>query len=196
MPERSSGADEPSCGQRILDAAILLGGGLAGGSLLALLQVPAGALIGAVLGAMAVNRLADVVVRRSQARSSPESGRRRQRQLPAMVRIVGQILLGVLAGAQLDGETLGLLLRALGPVIAAVLVMLGCSVLLARYLVCRHHVDPLTAVMAVAPGGISELAVAAQRQGARMHVVLAIHMFRVLVVVLVVLPFLLFITGG
>ena len=107
------------------------------------------------------------------------------------MRVIGQVLLGVLAGARLNEETLFTLLRSLLPVIAAVIFILGLSMLLARYLFSRHGVDPLTAVMSAAPGGISELAITAHRQGAVMHVVLAIHLFRVLIVVLLVLPILL-----
>ena len=168
----------------LLNALVLLLGGFAGAALLTLLHVPAGALIGSVLGSMSVNRITDSI---SHRRPSAPVGPVRVR-LPGVVRIVGQVLLGVLAGAQLNDETLLILLRSLVPVLVAVIVILGLSMLLARYLFSRHGVDPLTAVMAAAPGGISELASTADRQGAVMHVVLAIHLFRVLIVVLLVLP--------
>lgn len=166
----------------------LLIGGFAGAVLLTLLHVPAGALIGSVIGSMSVNKISDWLShRRSAVRAAVN------RSLPGFVRIVGQVLLGVLAGARLDDETLVTLLRSLVPVLAAVIFILALSMLLARYLFSKHGVDPLTAVMAAAPGGISELAITAQRQGAMMHVVLAIHLFRVLIVVLVVLPIVLII---
>ena len=103
------------------------------------------------------------------------------------------MLLGVLAGARLGAETLQTLAISAVPVLVAVVLLLGLSMLLARYLFSRHGVDPLTAVMATAPGGISELASVAEQRGAAMHIVLAIHLFRVLVVVLVVLPIVLLI---
>jgi len=173
--------------RRLLDSVLLLAGGFAGASVLTLLHVPAGALIGSVLGSMSFSKLASTIAQR-RLRSKEVA---RRRSLPGGVRVVGQVVLGVLAGTRLDGQTLLTLLRSLLPVLAAVVVILALSVLLARYLVTRHGVDPLTAVMAAAPGGISELAVTAARQGALMHVVLAIHLFRVLIVVLVVLPILL-----
>jgi membrane AbrB-like protein len=155
--------------------------------LLTFLNVPAGALIGAAVGGMAVNKAADLLARRG----SRNEVAKRIRALPNPVRILGQVLLGVLAGAQLNEATLAALFQSLVPVITAVLVMLALTMLLARYLFSRHGVDPLTAVMAAVPGGISELADMAQRQGAVMHVVLAVHLFRVLVVVLLVIPVLL-----
>ncbi|WP_104090919.1 AbrB family transcriptional regulator [Cryobacterium sp. N19] len=189
---RTPGASPAARG--LVDALVLLAGGFGGAVLLTLVHLPAGALIGAVLGSMSVNKLTDISRRRSAPPSTevqagaPTEPAVSSRRLPAIVRIVGQVLLGVMAGARLDAETLGLLAASLVPLVLAVIVLLGLTMALARYLFVRHGVDPVTAVMAAAPGGISELAVAAQRQGAVMHVVLAFHLFRVLLVVLVVLP--------
>jgi membrane AbrB-like protein len=170
----------------------LLAGGCAGAALLTLLHVPAGALIGSVLGAMAMNKLTDEVVRRRKPGTSITAS---LRGLPGSLRVVGQALLGVMAGARLGAETLRMLALSAVPVILSVIALLGVTMLLARYLIRRHGVDPLTAVMAAAPGGVSELAIAAQRRGAVMHVVLSIHLFRVLVVVLIALPLLLLAIG-
>ncbi|WP_158603940.1 AbrB family transcriptional regulator [Cryobacterium tepidiphilum] len=169
-----------------LNALVLLAGGFAGAALLSVLHVPAGALIGSVLGSMAANKIAQAVVRR-RARAATRLPSV-SRALPAPVRVVGQVILGVLAGERLNTETLTTLLHSLLPVVLSVVLMLLLTMALARYLVVRRNVDPLTAVMSAAPGGISVLAITAQRQGAVMHVVLAIHLFRVLVVVLLVLP--------
>jgi uncharacterized membrane protein AbrB (regulator of aidB expression) len=105
------------------------------------------------------------------------------------------MLLGVMAGARLSVETLHLLALSALPVALSVLILLGFTMVLARYLFSCHRIDPLTAVMAAAPGGISELSVSAARQGAIMNVVLTVHLFRVLVVVLVVLPVLILVIG-
>lgn len=176
----------------LLNAALLLAGGLAGAALLTWLHVPAGALMGSVAGSMAVNGVADAIMRR---RDAAGDGAARVR-LPRAIRIVGQVLLGVLAGARLGPDTLQTLLVSAVPVVAVVVLLLALSFLLARYLFSRHGVDPLTAVMATAPGGISELASVAEQRGAAMHVVLAIHLFRVLLVVLVVLPIVLLVLRG
>ena len=187
MTPEPSGTDGPRRRQVLLSTLLLLEGGISGAILLTVLHVPAGALIGSVLGAMAVNKMSDSL----SHRRSGLAARVHLRRLPGFVRVIGQVLLGVLAGARLNEETLMTLLRSLLPVIVAVVFILALSMLLARYLFTRHGVDPLTAVMSAAPGGISELAITAQRQGAVMHVVLAIHLFRVLIVVLLVLPILL-----
>ncbi|NOJ60061.1 hypothetical protein HMI57_09170 [Arthrobacter sp. 260] len=172
--------------------ALLLLGGSTGATVLTLLHIPAGALIGAVLGAMVVNGLGDRRVARSARWPSTVE---RIRGLPGPVRVTGQALLGVMAGARLSLETLQSLAVSALPVTLSVVLLLGLTMVLARYLFSRHRVDPLTAVMAAAPGGISELSVAAAKQGAAMHVVLTVHLFRVLVVVLVVLPILIFVIG-
>ena len=192
MRQRSRNWGHSPNGHVFVDAVILLAGGFGGAALLTLVHIPAGALIGAVLGSMSVNKMTELSRRRRveplpvcEARAAPAVSSRR---LPAVVRIVGQVLLGVMAGARLDSQTLSLLAAALLPLLAAVITLLGITMALARYLFLRHGIDPVTAVMAAAPGGVSELAVAAQREGAVMHVVLAFHLFRVLLVVLVVLP--------
>lgn len=148
--------------------------------------------MGAVAGSLTVNVVTDVIGRRHHPEGkAPPRGR-----FPAPVRLVGQVLIGVLAGTQLDQRVLNVLLHALLPVVLAVLLLIGTSFLLARYLFSKHGIDPYTAVMSAAPGGISELAAVAEEHGAAMHVVLVIHLFRVLVVVLIVLPIVMLIVKG
>lgn len=148
----------------------------AGAGVLTLLRLPAGALIGAVVGAAAVNRV------------RPTQG---VRPIPVSVRVTGLVLLGCVAGARLDLSTLEALARMALPLLAAVVGLLVLDFVLAWVLVRHYNVDALTAVMACAPGGVSEIALTAEGTGARMGVVLAIHGVRVLVVVTVVLPLLL-----
>lgn len=143
---------------------------------LTLLRLPAGPLIGAVIGAAAVNRV------------RPEQD---ARPLPAWVRVTGLVLLGCVAGARLDLSTLESLVRMALPLLAAIIGLLVLDLVLAWVLVRHYDVDALTAVMACAPGGVSEIAFTAAQAGARMGVVLAIHGVRVLVVVTVALPLLL-----
>lgn len=147
-----------------------------GAGVLTLLRLPAGALIGAVIGAAAVNRV------------RPAKG---VRPIPVWVRVTGLVLLGCVAGASLDLSTLESLARMALPLLAAVVGLLVLDLALAWVLVRYYGVDALTAVMACAPGGVSEIALTAAQAGARMGVVLAIHGVRVLVVVTVALPLLL-----
>ena len=154
--------------------------GAAGGLLLTWLQVPAGALVGAVFG--------------SAAASSPRSGQSHHR-LHRWVRNAGLVLLGCVSAARLGGETLATMLRIVLPVTGVVLALLALNVLLAWWLVKRHRLDPTTAVLASVPGGFSELSVVAQKEGADVGTVAAVHLVRVLAVVLVVVPGLVFVLG-
>lgn len=148
--------------------------------------------MGAVAGSLTVNVVMDVITRHHYpgGKAPPRD------RFPTPVRLVGQVLIGVLAGAQLDQRILSVILHALLPVVLAVILLIATSFLLARYLFSKHGIDPYTAVMSAAPGGISELAAVAEEHGAAMHVVLVVHLFRVLVVVLIVLPIVMLIVEG
>jgi uncharacterized protein len=146
--------------------------GVAGGLLLTWLQVPAGTLLGSVLGA-------------AIATGGVKPG---QQRFNAAVRVVGMVLLGCVSAARLDSDTFHTLVRLFLPVLAGVALLLGLNVLLARWLVRRRGVDPTTAVLACAPGGFSELSVMAVREGADVATVAVVHIVRVLVVVLAVVP--------
>src|SRR5262249_48590701 len=124
--------------------------GVAGGLLLTWLQVPAGTLLGSVLGA-------------SLATGGVAPG---QKRLNPAVRVVGLVLLGCVSAASLAPDSFDTLVRLFLPVVAGVAALLALNVLLARWLVRRHGVDPTTAVLACAPGGFSELSVMAVREGA------------------------------
>jgi membrane AbrB-like protein len=154
-----------------------LGGGAAGAGVLTALGVPAGGIIGAVLGSAAV----------SGARGVPLS--------PKPVRVVGLVLLGAAAGLRLDATTLGHLRSVALPLALAVLALLLAQGLLALVLCRWFRLDPVTALLAAAPGGVSEIASIADEVGARVGVVTAIHVVRVVVVVLAVLPLLMHLLG-
>jgi uncharacterized protein len=156
---------------------VALGGGLAGASLLVLLGVPAGGIVGAVAG------------------SALASGIRDHPPPPPVVRRVGLVLLGCAAGVRLEADTLHLLLNLAVPLLLAVAALLLLDVLLAAVLVRRYHVDAVTALLACAPGGISEIAVLAQTSGARTGIVVAVHVVRVVTAVVVVLPLLVALLG-
>lgn len=164
-------------------AAALLAGGTAGAAALTAVHLPAGPLVGAVVGSALVRRYGESV--RPDGRWT----------LPSPVRLVGLVLLGCVAGVRLDADTLRTLGRIALPLGGAVVALLLVNVAVATVLVRRYRIDPVTAVFACAPGGVSELAVTAQEKGARLEVVLAVHMVRVITVVLVVLPLLVLVLG-
>jgi uncharacterized protein len=173
---------EPGRSAAGLLAPLLTGSGL--GLLLTWLQLPAGALVGAVVGSA-------LVADGRAARDRP--GRRR---LDAAVRVGGMVLLGCVSAARLDQDTLRSMLRICGPVFSGVVVLLALNVVLARWLVRRHGIDPTTAVLACAPGGFSELSVMAVREGADVGTVAVVHVCRVLIVVLALVPILVLVLGG
>jgi uncharacterized protein len=174
----SDGPDpQPSPGRRVPAAVVAVGGGLVGASLLVLLNVPAGGIVGAVAG------------------SALASGVRGRPPPPYGVRVVGMVLLGCAAGVRLDLQTLETLLHLILPLLASVGLLLALDVALATVLVRRYSVDPVTALLACAPGGVSEMAVLADEINARTGIVIAIHVVRVATVVLVALPLLLVVLG-
>lgn len=155
---------------------LLLVGAAVGATVLGVLHVPAGVLIGAVLGSALVNR-------------SPLA-RRGPGPAPRAVRVVGLVLLGCGIATQVDAETLTDLGHIGVLLLASVVALLLADALLALLLVRRYGVDAVTAVLACAPGGFSAISGMAEPMGARTGVVLAIHTVRILTVVLAVLPLL------
>jgi uncharacterized protein len=155
-----------------------LAGGLVGALLLVLLQVPAGGIVGAVAG------------------SAVASGVRGCAPPPRGIRVAGMGLLGCAAGARLEPSTLAALLRLAVPILLAVAVLLLLDVALAAVLTRRYGVDPVTALLACAPGGVSEMTMMAHDVDARIEIVVAVHVVRVATVVLVALPLLLLVLGG
>lgn len=154
-----------------------LAGGLAGALLLGLLQVPAGGIVGAVAGSALASGVRGL--------APPSRG----------VRVVGMVLLGCAAGARLELGTLRVLLHLAVPIVLAVAVLLVVDVVLAAVLTRRYGVDPVTALLACAPGGVSEMTMLALDVGARTEIVVAVHVVRVVTVVLVALPLLLLVLG-
>jgi uncharacterized protein len=152
----------------------VLAGALAGALIFTALRIPAATVVGSVVGSALVNRWRPATFRHT---------------LPVKaLRTVGLVLLGCVAGARLDAETLRTIADVAGPLLAGVALLLLLELLLAAWLITRHRVDAVTAVFAFAPGGLSEIAYTARETGARMSIVLAVHMVRVLAVVLLLLP--------
>jgi uncharacterized protein len=152
-------------------------GGLVGATVLVLLHVPAGGIVGAVAG------------------SAVASGMRGCPPPPRAVRVGGMVLLGCAAGVRLEAATLQTLVQLVVPLLGAVAALLVVDGVLAAVLVRRYGVDPVTALLACAPGGVSEMTVIAVDRNARIGIVVAVHVVRVVTVVLVALPLLLVLVG-
>lgn len=152
----------------------LLAGALAGALVFTALRIPAATVVGSVVGSALVNRWWPAEFRHPAPAKA--------------LRTVGLVLLGCVAGARLDADTLRTIAELALPLLTGVALLLVLELLLAALLIARYGIDPVTAVLAFAPGGLSEIAFTAREAGARMSVVLAVHMVRVLAVVLLLLP--------
>ena len=156
---------------------MVLTGGVCGAAVLTLLGVPAGGIIGAVLGSAAVS------VRHERPRAQPA------------LRAIGLVLLGTAAGLRLDRHTLEVLAEVALPLLGAIAALLALNLVLAVVLHRRFGLDPVSALLAAAPGGVSEIAAMADEMNARLAMVVAIHVVRVVAVVLVALPILVHVLG-
>lgn len=155
----------------------LLLGGASMGAVLELLGVPAGMLIGSVLGAALVNQ--------------PWTPRMRPARLPVFVRQIGLTTVGLAAGVLLTLDSLLNTAVIALPVVLAYLGLTGLNLIFITVLMSRYQVDPVTAVLAVTPGGLAEVTSIAMDKGAQVGVVLSVHAVRLFSLVLVVLPILL-----
>ena len=149
-----------------------------GAALLTLLRVPAGALVGAVLG------------------SAVASISTRKGGFPRGLRVGGMVLLGCAAGAQVSSESLPTLLAMLAPTLLGVVVLLVLDVALALVLHRRFGLDLPTALLPCAPGGVSEMASISAEAGAKSGIVASIRVLRVLLVVLITLPLVVGVLGA
>lgn len=163
--------------KRVLGVIRLLLGGLAGGSLLELLDVPAGMLLGSVVGAALVNQ-------RWGGRLTPAV-------FPPFLRQLGFVAVGLAAGVLLTVESLVNTGSIAIPVTLAYLALGVLNLLFATILMARYGVDSVTAVLALTPGGLAEVSTIALEKDAQVGVVLSVHAVRLFTLVLVVLPILL-----
>ncbi|MGF1665505.1 MAG: AbrB family transcriptional regulator [Acidimicrobiia bacterium] len=130
------------------------------------LGVPAGALIGAMLGVAAVNLVGATTV---------GPGR------PLL--FVAFVILGWELGSQVTRSTLEQVRGAAVPIGFVVIGLLVAAGLLAVVL-HRAGLDPVTAFLASSPGGISQMAALSTELGGNAVVVSVVHLIRVLAVVL------------
>jgi len=161
----------------LLDIGRLLLGGASGGSLLEFLGVPAGMLIGSVLGAALVNQ--------------PWTPRIRPARLPVAARQIGLVAVGLASGVLLTLESILSTATIAVPVVLAYLALTALNLVFITVLMSRYQVDPVTAVLAVTPGGLAEVSAIAIDKGAEVGIVLSVHAVRLFSLVLVILPILL-----
>jgi uncharacterized protein len=170
--------------------------GTAGALLLTWLRVPAGTLVGAVLGSAAAGSITPRRGWYGSGRGPGHDGAQpQQHPLQHRARTAGLVLIGCVSATRLDGRSLRMMGLVALPVLAGVVLLLALDAALARWLMKRHGLDATTAVLACAPGGLSELSVLAVKERADVVTVTVVHLVRVLVVVLLALPGLVFVLG-
>ena len=145
---------------------------LLGAALLERLGVPAGSLLGAVVGVALLNVVGDL----GPATELPESGR-----------FLAYAALGWLVGQGVTRGTLATLRVALLPMVAIIGVLLLVGLALGWVLARAGVMDPATAYLATSPGALSQMTAVAQSVGADAALVTSVHTARV-VVLLVAAP--------
>jgi membrane AbrB-like protein len=139
---------------------------LAGALLFERLKVPAGALIGAMVGVAAVNLMGLGTV-----------------TAPGWLRFAALASIGWVLGQQFDTDTLRTVRSALLPTLLVVTALMGTGLLLA-WLLGLMGFDAPTAFLAASPGGISQMAIISAEVGADPVVVATVHLVRITAVLL------------
>jgi uncharacterized protein len=154
-------------GRRTLRLFVMMGAAAAVGLTAEALNVPAGALLGALAGAFVVN----------VAWPGP--------RLARTFRTAGKALSGAVIGLSFSPAMLALA-AGLAPIVvlgvgALIATGLGMSLVLHR----RFGWDLPTALYACTPGGLSELAATSEDVGANAQIVVAVHTVRVVAIVVI-----------
>jgi membrane AbrB-like protein len=139
---------------------------LAGGYLLERLHVPAGALIGAMIAVAALNLSGlDTYA------------------VPEWARFLAFAGIGWALGQQFTRGSLATLRESFVPILAVVAGLLLAGGLIMLFLRATG-LDPATAFLAAAPGGISQMAALSAAIGANASVVMTAHLVRIITVVI------------
>lgn len=96
-----------------------------------------------------------------------------------------QVMVGVIVGLRITGDSLRSGARALLPAAILAVVFLSSGVLAAIAAVSLTGMTPITALFAAAPGGLTEMASVGASLGADGPAVAAVHLVRLLLVILV-----------
>ena len=153
-----------------MNLSLLLFAGALGGFLAQTLNIPGGAAIGAMVAAAAAN-----VFLGDQAVTVPQS-----------MDFAALVLVGVSVGSTITREALRGALNLVFPALLILVTFLVVGLCLAYILQHWFGVEPMTALFATAPGGISSMAILAKDAGGSGFTVALIHLVRVVGVFLIV----------
>jgi len=140
--------------------------GLAGGLLARWRRLPAGAMLGAMVLVAALNMVLG-----------------REPQYPVELRLVVQVVAGAVLGLNFTRSDVVMLRRLAKPATMIVVVMLGFNVVFALIIARFTVLDPITALFAAAPGGVSDMALIAADFGADTSKVAVLQLFRFVLIV-------------
>jgi len=150
----------------ILTAAVGAAGGLIGKAV----KIPAGALLGAMLTAAALNVFGECAT------------------FPESFRAPIQILSGTLIGSRITlKEIRGLKSMAL-PVVVLILGMIFLNLIVGVSIYFISEMDMTTALFSSAPGGLSDMVLISEELGANTAQVAVLHLVRLLTVLFVIIP--------
>ena len=135
--------------------------GLTGGLLGKKCKIPAGALLGAMAFVIVLNLITGI-----------------EQAYPVNLRVVVQVFSGILIGMTFTRGDIAILRHMIKPVLILLISMFGLSILFALILAHFTRIDPVTAVFATAPGGLSDLVLIAADFGADTRQVALLHVFR------------------
>ena len=171
-PVDAVGAPVPS-GARMRTNVLCVAAAVFGGAAGKWLSLPAGPLIGAMVGSGAVTILVG------------------EPKLPAgLIRTFGQVGVGIIIARSITKEVLVGFVELLGPLALLTVGMIGGSLLLAVLLHRIAGFAPMTCMLAASPGGLSQIASIADEFGADPVIVSLIQTVRLLSIILVLPPLL------
>jgi membrane AbrB-like protein len=155
---------EPYC--RLMRFVFTAAVSLAGAAAFQALKLPAGALLGAAVGAAAVNLLSSGAAK-----------------VPSRLSFVAFAVLGWSIGQAVTRDSLTELKNALPAIAAAVTVLMLVGAVLAFALNRWASVDAPTAYLSTSPGALAQMAALASDSGANALFVVTVHTVRLVVVV-------------
>ncbi|NJL82934.1 MAG: hypothetical protein HC890_08190 [Chloroflexaceae bacterium] len=144
--------------------------GLAGAAIGYGLKIPAGALVGSMLAVGIFNATERVPI----PNFSPQ------------IRLIFQLGLGILLGSKLSPDILVLFKDLWRPALLCAAIAIVSGVASALIISRFTGIEELTAFLSTAPGGMSDMSLIALDMGAKISVVMTIHLVRLISVVAIV----------
>ncbi len=153
-----------------MGALYILGVGLAGGVVGHKLNLPAGGMLGAII-AVALFKQLNIAAAQT---------------LPVNFALFAQVVIGISIGASFSSGFFRELKTMAVPAFTVVLSLLMFSALLAFILTKTTDIDLVTLMLAVAPGGLTEMGAFSLAFKAQTAVVLTVHLLRILAITVAV----------